>query len=183
MSQFTIHTRQTAPLESQEILDAAEGKFGFIPNLIGVLAEAPVAAKAYFSMTKFVSLSSLTQTEKHVVWFAINEFHICQYCMAAHTAMAMREVAKKNIIDSARNGKPYQDDRLEKLRNFTREILHHRGNLPEDVIANFLASGFTKQNVLEIVVAIANKTISNYVNHLAQTPLDEEFADFAWKEK
>ncbi len=181
MATFTVHTKETVSEEGQDILAKVEENYGFIPNLLGVLVEAPIAAEAYFHLIQGLYRSSLTPTERHVVWFAINYEHECEYCMAAHTAIAKMEEIPEEVIEATRNGSVYSDNRLEHLRKFTQSIVVNRGEISTEEVDQFLEQDFTKQNVLEIVTAVASKVLSNYTNHIAKTPLDEAFAACAWK--
>ena len=181
MSKFTIHTKETAPAEALPALEKAEKKFGRIPNLIGGLSEAPVAAEAYLTLSELVSRSSFTPAERHVVWFTVNSYHDCRYCMAAHTAIAKMESVDDAVIDAARNVESYDDPRLESLRQFTLSIVEKRGWVNDEETESFLAAGFTRQQILEIVTIIAQKVMSNYTNHLIETPVDDAFAKFAWE--
>ncbi len=180
MSTFTVHTLESAPDDAHEILGQVQDSYGFIPNLLGVLAEAPVAAEAYVRLIDLTRRSSLTPEERHVVWFAVNYEHDCTYCMAAHTAVATSEQIAPDVIEATRNGTPYDDERLQVLREFTQSVVVERGNVSPQQVEQFLAAGFTKRNVLEILVAITSKVLSNYTNHIAETPLDEAFSACAW---
>ncbi len=181
MTTFTVHTHDTAPEDAREVLKKVESNYGFIPNLLGVLAEAPVAAEAYLSLIDLCRRSSLTPTERHVVWFAINYEHECNYCMAAHTALANMEDIADDVVEATRNGAPYSDQRLQELREFTQEVVLERGVVSPRRVEQFIAAGYTKRNVLELLTAVASKVLSNYANHIAKTPLDEAFSACAWK--
>ncbi len=180
MTTFTIHTPDSAPAESKEQLESAQQRFGSIPNLYGVLAEAPIAVEAYDTLGSLLMRSSFTPTERHVVWFTINAYHDCHYCMAAHTILAKSEKVPEDVIETARAVRSYEDPKLEALRVFTLNLVENRGRVsPEDLEA-FLAAGFTKQTVLEINVVIAHKVLSNYTNHIVDTPVDDAFKRFTW---
>ena len=181
MSKFTVHTKETAPAEARPALEKAEKTFGRIPNLIGGLSESPVAAEAYLTLSELVGNTSFTPTERHVVWFTVNAYHDCRYCMAAHTAIAKMEKVDNAVIESARNVESYDDPRLESLRRFTLLIVENRGWVDESETDAFLAAGFTRQQILEIVTIVAQKVISNYSNHLIETPVDDPFAKFSWE--
>ena len=101
--------------------------------------------------------------------------------MAAHTGIANLEKVPEEVIEAARSGKPYADKRLEALRQFTRSVVVNRGWVSDEELETFLAAGFTKQHVLEIVVGVAYKVISTYTNHIAQTPLDAAFKRNTWQ--
>ena len=180
MTTFTIHTPDSAPAESKEQLETVQARYGQIPNLYGVLAEAPIAVEAYDALGSLLMRLSFTPTERHVVWFTINAYHDCHYCMAAHTLLAKGENVPEDVIETARAVGSYADPKLEALRVFTLTLVENRGwASPEDFDA-FLAAGFTKQNVLEIVVVIAHKVLSNYTNHIVDTPVDDVFSRFTW---
>ena len=178
MTTFTIHNPDSAPAESREQLETAQQRFGQIPNLYGVLAEAPIAVEAYDTLGSLLKRSSFTPTERHVVWFTINAYHDCHYCMAAHTLLAKGENVPEDVIETARAVGSYADPKLEALRIFTLKLVENRGwAAPQDLDA-FLDAGFTKQNVLEVVVVIAHKVLSNYTNHIVATPVDDAFKQF-----
>lgn len=180
MTTFTIHTPDTAPAESKVQLETVQQRYGRIPTLYGVLAEAPIAVEAYDALGSMLMRSSFTPTERHVVWFTINAYHDCHYCMAAHTFLAKGEKVPEDVIETARAVGSYEEPKLEALRVLTLKLVENRGWASLEDIEAFLAVGFTKQNVLEIVVVIAHKVLSNYTNHIADTPIDDAFKRFTW---
>ncbi len=181
MTEFNIYDESTAPEGSRSILAGVRKSVGFVPNLFGVLAEAPVAAEAYGTLNELFTRSSFTPTERHVVWFANIYENDCTYCMAAHTGIAKLENVPEEVIEATRNGEVYPDAQLEALRQFTRSVVINRGGVSDEELDAFLAAGFTKQHVLEILVGVAHKVISNYANHIAKTPLDTAFKRNAWQ--
>ncbi len=181
MTKFNIHDENTAPAASQPLLAGVRKGLGFVPNLFGVLAEAPVAVEAYGTLNELFTRSSFTPTERHVVWFANIYENDCTYCMAAHTGLAKLENVPDEVVEATRSGEPYPDARLEALRQFTRSVVVNRGWVSDEELDTFLAAGFTKQHVLEILVGVAHKVISTYANHIAKTPLDTAFKRNAWQ--
>ncbi len=180
-NQFEIYDIDSAPEDSRETLSNAQSNFGMVPNLYGVLAESPAAVKAYSALGQLFIGSSLTPAERHVVWFTINAYHDCQYCMAGHTGMAKGEKISDSIIESARNVSQYDDEKLEALRVFTLKLVEQRGWVSEEDVKAFIETGYTHENILDILVGISHKVLSNYTNHLAQTPVDDAFKSFAWQ--
>ena len=180
MTTFSIHTPESAPAESKAQLESALQNYGQIPNLYGVLAEAPIAVEAYDTLGRLAMRSSFTPTERHVVWFTINAYHECHYCMPAHTFLAKGEKVPEEVIETARAIGTYKDSRLEALRAFTLNLVDNRGRTSPNDRQAFLAAGFTKQNIFEILVIIAHKVLSNYTNHIVDTPVDDAFKQFAW---
>jgi alkylhydroperoxidase family enzyme len=60
-------------------------------------------------------------------------------------------------------------------------VVYERGHAGDAAVDAFLAAGFTRRNVLEVVTIIATKTISNYTNHLTRTPKESFMSDPALK--
>ena len=86
------------------------------------------------------------------------------------------------ITEALRNETPLPNARLEALRTFTLGMVRERGNVDEAAVQAFLEAGFTKRHVLEVVLGVSQKVMSNYTNHLAQTPVDAPFRKFEWQE-
>ena len=180
MTEFTRHTEDTAPAESREILAGAKKSMGIVPNLYAVMAEAPGLLKAYKELGDLFQASSFDKDELTVVWQAINVEHNCHYCVPAHTAIAGSMGVSQDITDALRNETPLPSDKLEALRTFTLSVVRNRGNVDDAAVQAFLDAGYTQRQILEVVLGVSQKTISNYTNHLAQTPVDAPFAKFEW---
>lgn len=181
MAEYKIHTKESAPEDSVPFLEAAEAKFGFVPNLIGELAESPAAVEAYLTIAGIFAKSSFTPAEQQVVLLTANFENECHYCMAAHSGAAKRAKLADAAIDALRAGTPIPDTRLEALSAFTRKVVTQRGWVSESDVDTFIAAGFTKAQVLEVITGVALKTISNYTNHVAETPVDAQFAALKWE--
>jgi len=180
MSQFTVHTTESASSESADLLISAKKSFGFIPNLLGVMAESPAMLKAYLAIGKLFDESSFSATERQIVILTASRFNRCDYCMAAHSVVAGMQKVPSSVIEAIRNDLPIGDEQLEALRSFTRAAVEQRGWMSENEIATFLGAGYTNAQALEVILGISFKTLSNYVNHIAETPLDNAFAAQAW---
>lgn len=181
MTTFTPLTADTAGAEGREILEKVQGKYGFVPNLIGNMAHAPATAKAYLALGDLVGETSFDATEQQVILLAVSRYNECEYCVGAHSALSAMQNVPADVVESIRNDKPIADEKLEALREFTTTVVEHRGQLSEEDTGNFLAAGYGKAQILEVVLGVAMKTISNYTNHIAKTELDPAFAEFAWQ--
>ena len=85
------------------------------------------------------------------------------------------------ITEALRNETPLPTAKLEGLRNMTLAIVRGRGIVSEAETAAFFALGYEPRQILDIILGLAQKTISNYTNHFAKTPVDERFQVFAWE--
>jgi len=181
MSEFKVHTVDTAPEQSVAFLQGAQQAFGFVPNLIGVLAESPAVVEAYLTLSKIFDKSSLSPVERQVAILAISRINECDYCMASHSVIASMQKVPADVIQAIRNDKPIADEKLEALRTFAVSLIEKRGWLSEDDVAAFRSAGFSQAQVFEVVLAVSLKTLSNYASNLAETPLDNAFSSRAWQ--
>ena len=180
MTDFTLHTPESAPEGSKPLLENSQRSFGFIPNLHAVMAEAPSTLEAYQLLGGLFSRSTLNAVEQNVVWLTINVEHNCHYCVPAHTGIAYMQGVAEDVINALRDNRPLPDEKLEALRQFTLSTLRNRGVVEDAEVEAFLAAGYTRANILDVVLGLSHKVLSNYVNHFADTPVDERFQQFDW---
>lgn len=176
MTRFPLHTAETAPEAAKPILNNVERGFGFVPNLIRVMAASPSTLEAYTTLMGLVEKSAFNATEREVILLAVSKENECGYCLAAHGKVAAMKGVPPAVIAAIRAGAPIADQRLQLLVTLVRAIVGTRGWPDQALVERFFALGYTPQHYLEIVLAVAMKTLSNYVNHAANTPLDEAFA-------
>jgi uncharacterized peroxidase-related enzyme len=178
-------TEANADAIAADRMRAAQAGFGFVPNMYGVMANSPGLLDTYVhGYERFRALSGFTPAEQEVVLLAVSRENGCTYCVAAHSFIAdkMSGVAPA-VTDAIRDGQPIPDARLAALHDFTRTMVVKRG-LPDSADVNtFLAAGYSERQILEVVLAIAVKTLSNYANHLFHTPVDGVFARRRWADQ
>lgn len=181
MSNFKVHTIESAPAESKPQLEASVESFGMLPNLHGVMAESPAMLEAYKTMHNiFASKTAFNTEEQTVVWQTINVANNCHYCVPAHTAIAHGSKVPAEITEALRNETALPNAKLTALRNLTQAIIGQHGNPTQEQLDAFYNEGYTQRHVLDILVGYSQKIMSNYTNHLAQTPVDAPFQPFAW---
>jgi alkylhydroperoxidase family enzyme len=175
---FTLHTSETASPEGRTELEQSVKAFGFVPNLHAVLAEAPNVLKAYKELHTLFQGGSFNNEELTVVWQTINVENECGYCVPAHTGIAHMMKVDGALIDALSKGTELPTAKLQTLKDTTLALLRQRGHLQTGQVEAFTAAGYANQQLLEILLGIAQKTISNYTNHLANTPVDAPFQKF-----
>ena len=169
---------EEAPEAAKAQLTAVAGRLGFVPVQQALLAHAPAALNAYANVSALLAQSSLTLVERNVIFITASRSNRCAYCVAAHSAGAGID---RDILTAVRDGQTIAGKpRLEALRVFVERVVEQRGFLASEQLDDFLAAGFTEPQVLEVITAIALKTLSNYTNHLLEAPLDEAFEPYAW---
>ena len=173
--EFQIHTKDTATLES------TAKKYGFVPHLYGVLAESPTAVQAYAGINEALEQSALSPVEQQVVALTVSTTNDCAYCVGAHSTVAQMIHMPEQILAELRDQRDLSDTKLNALRLLVVSVLHHRGWVPEEDLNQFAAAGYAERQLLDVLTIVALKTLSNYVNHIAHTPLDVQFAAQSWK--
>jgi AhpD family alkylhydroperoxidase len=180
MTRFTSYTIDTAPAASKTGLDDAKHAFGFVPNLQSFMAESPELLAGYSALWDLFSKSTLTPHEQQVVYLTSNFENDCHYCMAGHSTLAKMIGLSDDAIAALRAGTPLPDARLEALHRFVTIVVRERGFVPDDDVDAFLAAGYTRRNVLDVILGVATKVMSNYTNHIVHTPYDAFMIGNEW---
>ena len=180
MNDFTFHNVATAPQKSKKMLEQAEQQMGAIPGLYAVMAESPELFNAYQQLHQLFTATSFDAEELTVVWQTINVAHECRYCVPAHTGIAHAMNVDPAITEALRNQTALPTAKLQALHDFTLAVVNSRGNVSEAQLTDFFAAGYQQKQVLEVILGLSQKVISNYVNHLAKTPVDPMFEKFSW---
>lgn len=175
-----VNTIETAPEAAKPALQSAQKTLGFVPNLYGMLSTNPVTLDTYLHLSKAIEKSGLNALEQQVVLLTVSIENGCEYCVAAHSAIAGMMKLPEAVVRALRNRQPIEDNKLETLRSFTATVVKQRGHLKDEQVAMVLSAGFTGSTILAVITAVALKTISNYANHIANTPLDDAFQTHSW---
>jgi uncharacterized peroxidase-related enzyme len=180
MSRLTIQTIDSAPAEARERLAAAVKSNGFLPNLLGVLANAPVALETYQTVSAINARSGLSAAEREVVQITAAVRNGCGFCTAGHTKIARNKLQLPDeLVDALRHTTTPDDPKLASLASFTLAVIDKKGQVSDIELKNFLAAGYTQASVLEVVLGVSLASLCNYANNLAQTPLNPELQPFA----
>jgi len=175
MSEFTNHIFDTAPTASKPLIKNAKQKWGFIPNLLAVMAESPATLESYLTLGQFFDKTSFTVTERQLILLSISRSRNCCYCLAAHGTIAKHQNISADLVKAVYYNQSFNDEKLDALRTFTLAVLEHQGWVKQPDLTTFYQAGYTKQHVLEVVLAISFKTLSNFINHINDTPIDSQF--------
>jgi AhpD family alkylhydroperoxidase len=181
MSMFQIHSAMTAPAASKPLLEQTKKNLGMIPNLERVMAESPALLEGYVHLWELFDTTSLSPIERQVVYQTANFENQCEYCVPWHTKLAQMVGIEPSEIEALRQGAELEDPKLESLRQFTKSLILNRGKIAEVELKSFFAVGYSAQQALEVILGIAVKTMSNYTNSIAGTPLDNAVENLRWK--
>ena len=181
--QLAPQTLDNADDQARPLLEKANAKLGFVPHMYEGMAKAPGVLDTYLhGYELFREASGFAPPEQEVVFLTISRLNGCGYCMSAHSMLAdkMSQVPA-DVLEAIRTDQPIPDQRLAALSAFTRVMLETRGKPNDADVKAFLDAGFEEQQVLQIVLALAVKTLSNYANHVNHPDLDDAFAGHAWQ--
>lgn len=175
MTKFTIHTAETAPEAAKPLLQAVNSKMGLVPNLLGEFAEAPNVLKAYLDISGNVAAGTLSPLEQQIVQITTSRLNGCHYCVAAHSTIADMQKLDHDTIEAIRDDRTISNPKHEALRQFTKSLVSKHGHVTDPETDALLAAGYTQAQILEVVLSVAMKTITNYANAIMHTPVDGAF--------
>ena len=181
MSRLPLRTIEDAPAEAQPRLEAAQKNNGFLPNLVRLLANAPVALETYQTVSAINGRASLTLAEREAVQITAAATHGCGFCVAGHTAIAEKKAGlDADVIGALRGKAAVPEARLDAVARFTEAVIATRGAVADADLAAFKAAGFDDQAALEVVLGVSLATLCNFANNLGQPALNPELARYEW---
>lgn len=183
MTHFPLHDAESAPEAARAFLSGVDRKMGFIPSLYAVFAENPAVLTAYTQLADQFGKTGLSPLEQQIVTITASVENECHFCVAAHTTISESQGLDLEVISAVREDRPIADPRLEALRLFTKKMVLDRGFASDADVSAFLQAGFSHAAVLAVITGIALKVISNYTNHVAETPVNPAFQAHSWQPK
>lgn len=182
MTSFPVHTIDSAPEGSKPALRQLQSAFGMIPNLIGAMSTSPVLINSLVGLFGKVHGASFTEPQVQSVLLTDAVTNGCTWAVAFHTALALKEGIDPADVQAIREGRLPKDSKLAALSGLAKTMIEKRGRLGDEDINHFLAAGFGKDHLLEVIAAVAASTITNYTGNITRPPLDAPFQAHAWKE-
>ena len=181
---FERLTEENASQRAADLMRTVRAQVGYTPNAHRIFANSTAFYEVYrASLDTFLNATSLSETERNIVLLSASLYHECGYCVAAHSSFARRTGVESEIIEDLRLGNPLSNPRLQALRATVESLLRADGRLSLAEKQSFFDAGYTPQNLLDVILGVSIKTMSNYANIIAQTPLDEVYTPFLWPDK
>ena len=168
MTGFTFYTPENTSGHTKELLEGIGKGYGYVPNLFAYMAEAPTTVEAYLALNDLVTKTSLSPAQQQIALLTVSVENDCNFCTVAHRAIGKMKGANMQTLTALATGSAITDAKDSALATFTQAIVKTRGRVSEAEIQSFLAAGFTKQQILEVILIVSIKTLSNYINHLTQ---------------
>ena len=170
MRPFNVPTKDEVTDENRQILEQLENQLGFIPNIYATYAHSDTALARYLAFAN--GKTSLNNREKEVVNLAASQVNGCTYCQAAHTQLGKMNGFTDEQILELRSGKASFDNKIDALARLTRELIANRGKISDEVLENFFNAGYTKENLIDVIVGAGEKSITNLLHNVTDIPVD-----------
>jgi uncharacterized peroxidase-related enzyme len=170
MTQFTVPTRAEVSETNQAIFDNLQKNLGFVPNLYATFAYNDAALADYLTLQN--RKSTLRAKEREVINLVVSQVNDCRYCQSAHTALGKMNGFSDEQILEIRGGTVSFDAQLDALAKFVKDTTINRGKPAADSVEALFAAGYTKAHLVDILIVIGDKIISNYFHGITQIPID-----------
>jgi AhpD family alkylhydroperoxidase len=180
MAQFPVYTIDAAPEASKPALRDLHAAFGVIPNIAGAMATSPVLINSLVGLFGRVHGGSFTESQIQAVLLTNAVTNACSWAVAFHTALALKEGLDPADVDAIRAGRSPDDRKLGALSTLARMLIEKRGRIDDRAAEQFLAAGFGKDHLLEVIAVVAASTITNYTGNVTNPPLEAPFQAHAW---
>ncbi|NML30564.1 carboxymuconolactone decarboxylase family protein [Paraburkholderia antibiotica] len=181
MSHYPVHTIESAPAQSQPVLEQLRQTFGLIPNIAATMAASPVLINGFIGLFGRVHASSLTEEQIQTLLLTNAVTNASEWAVAFHSALALKEGVRRVDVDAMRNGVSPDDAKLGALSTLARTLIEKRGRVSAEDRQRFVAAGFSAEQLLEVIAVVAASTITNYTGSVTEPPLEPLFAEFAWR--
>ena len=182
MPNYPVHTIASAPEKSKPALEQLQKAFGILPNLPAVIANSPKLINALVGLFAQVHSPGLSEAENQIVLLTDAVTNSSAYAVAFHTTLALQQGIDSEETSAIREGHLPRDKRFAALSNLAKTLIDKRGHLSEQELDSFIAAGFTKEQVLEVIAIVAASTITNYTGTIANPPLEDAFLEHAWQD-
>lgn len=167
---FNVPTRDEVSENNQAIFDQLEKGVGFVPNLYASFAHNESALGDYLTLQN--RRSTLKAKEKELINLVVSQVNECPYCLAAHTAIGKMNGFNDDQILEIRTGSVTFDSKLDALAKFVKDITLNRSKPSREAVENLYAAGYDKANLVDIIIMIGDKMITNFLYGATQIPVD-----------
>jgi uncharacterized peroxidase-related enzyme len=170
MQNFNVPTREEVSENNQAIFDNLKGALGFVPNLYAYYAKNDTALADYLALQN--RKSTLKAKEKEIINLVTSQINGCRYCQSAHTALGKMNGFSEEQILEIRGGSAAFDAKFDALAQFTKSVVENKGNASQAAKDTFFAAGYSEANMIDVVMVVGDRVISNYIHNLTGFVID-----------
>ena len=172
---FAVPAREDVSPANQAIFDKLRKGLGFVPNLSAFFSKSETALGDYLAFQN--RKSTLTNKEKEVVNLVTSQINGCRYCQSAHTFLGKLNGFSDEQILELRKGAASFNPKLDALAKFTASVVNNKGHVADNIKEDFFAAGYTEANLVDLIIVVGDKIISNYLHNLTHLPIDFPIAN------
>jgi uncharacterized peroxidase-related enzyme len=172
---FTVPAKAEVSANNQNLFDNLHKGLGFVPNLYAYFAKNDTALADYLQLQN--RKSTLRAKEREVINLVTSQLNGCRYCQSAHTVLGKMNGFTDEQILEIRKGKASFDSKLDALAKFTASVVENRGHASEESKETFFAAGYSEANMIDVVIVVGDKIISNYIHNLTGFEIDFPLAE------
>ena len=180
MWKYAVHTIDSAPEKSRPALQGLKQKLGMVPNLAATMAESPTLVDGFLGAFGNFHSGTFSRTERQVLLLSNAVANRCEWAVAFHSTMALREGVTSAAVQAIRNGQQPDDNRLAALSGYTRALIERRGHVSDDDLDKMAAAGYSPDQCLEVLAGLAVSIMANYAGNIVHPPLEPQFSAQAW---
>ena len=170
MANFDVPGREDVSTDNQENFDKLKKGLGMVPNLYAVMALSDTALGNYLAFQN--AKTTFSNKEKQAVNLVVSQVNECLYCQSAHTLLGtMNGLTEEQTIEIRKGGAAF-DLKLNALVILAKEITVKKGFISEGALDNFVNAGYTKGQVVELVMLVAEKSAMNYLHAITKVDID-----------
>lgn len=167
---FTVPTRDEVSENNQGIFDMMTQNFGKVPNLYATFAYNETALADYLTLQN--RKNTLSAKEREIINLVVSQVNDCKYCVPAHTFLSKMNGFTEEQILEIRRAQITFDSKYDALAKFVKETVTNRGRASEKALNNLFSEGYNKANLVDIMMIIGDKIISNYLHNTTQITID-----------
>lgn len=171
MRKLTLVSNEHASEESLNLFDGIKKSLGMLPNIYAVVGNSALALGAYLTFSESLKKGAFNAKEREAIFLAVSESNGCNYCLAAHTAVARMNGFSEEETLELRAG-TIKDNKLKVITNLAKSITENRGKADEKLVNTFYELGFDSKALVELVALVIEKSFTNYIGRLAKPEID-----------
>ena len=170
MTAINVPTREEVSPANQVIFDKLNASLGTVPNLYATFAHSEHALGNYLAFQN--AKSSITGKAREVINLVVSQVNECDYCLAAHTVIGKMSGFSDEQILEIRRGRASFDPKLDALARLVKDVTVRRGHADQGLLDAFFAAGWTKENLVDAIITVGDKVVTNYLHAVTRVPVD-----------
>jgi uncharacterized peroxidase-related enzyme len=172
MASFTVPTRDQVSTQNQQLFDTLQKGLGFVPNLYATFGLSDNGLGAYLAFQQSQTKGAFKAKEREAINLVVSQVNRCVYCLAAHTALGKMNGFTDQQILQLRAGHADFDPKLDALVKLAQAITETKGHPATDLVDAYIAAGYAQSSVVDLVLMVGDKIMSNYLHSITAIPVD-----------